>query len=654
VAGEYELRALNGPRADIAALILGGREAGSLRATALAVVGCALPTAANTGLTSAEVRLGVEAEATSLLEAVASGDQSDVPDSVRIELYVYAMTQAGEIVDHSSRWVRLSLTDLAGQLPGGGVKLVDRFDLPPGEYQLRVLVREARSQQFALRVFGVVVADSGDQRISLTQPLFHDEASWLVAASDNAPLSLASALPVLVAGKPRAFALRGCHLGGAAFAARLLTRQQQPVAGAHIRFGSAEEVGVGQRVDAEIEPGELEAGLYQLEVSASSSSGAATQTLPVFITGAEGISTWTALGGLTAEPEAEDEELDLASASGSSKRIRTIERSYRKALDLLASGRLAPALTALEKLEREVLEAHDNPRKALKWLTEAQNRVTRDLLRQDPECLLPLLMLHLELHGRYVAPGNVSSHLLYATRTRIRSLAQVYSTDARQDMAPALAAMSLVDLAAVLERSGQLISALIVLREGLALDRSNTDLLLDLAYQYEHHGFRPEALDLLRRLLELDPRSDEGRLRLAMNLRRAQRRDPALTLLRQLIDNGSSEWVLAVAYQELGHDLLSHERFDEAADLLEGAVRRLPRNQRLHIELAYALDRVGRRNDSRQVIAGLPADRGQSSPRLLYRIPDRREDLQSRRDLLRHGTARLPLLAAALSGSEGD
>ena len=309
-------------------------------------------------------------------------------------------------------------------------------------------------------------------------------------------------------------------------------------------------------------------------------------------------------------------------------------------------------MASLTQLEQSALEAHPKPRKALRLLTQAQNRVTAQMLEHDPECLVPLLLLHLELQAEYASTAGTDSLLIHASRSRVRSLAQVYATDARQEMAPALAASALVELATDFARSGYLTSSLIVLREALSLDPQNTDVLLDLAYQYEHHRFHSEARDVLHRLLELDPRSDEGQLRLAMLLFQLDRDSEALALLRKLVDHARTDWVLAVAYQELAHHLLRAEHFDRAVNLLDQAIRRLPEVQRLRIELSYALDRVGRRQQAREVVAGLTPGSASASPRLNYRVPDRSERRRSRADILRHGTARLPLLTAAIQSVE--
>jgi tetratricopeptide (TPR) repeat protein len=262
-------------------------------------------------------------------------------------------------------------------------------------------------------------------------------------------------------------------------------------------------------------------------------------------------------------------------------------------------------------------------------------------------------MLHLELHSRYATEG-AAAHLVEATRARVRSLAQVYAEEARSQMAPSLAARSLVGLAESLETAGRLVSALVVLKEALTIDPTNPEAILGLAYQYEHHRLQQDATAMLKRLLELEPRSDEGRLRMAMGLLREQRSREAEELLDAVIADGRSEWVLAVAHEELARLLLREKRLGEAIRVLRSGVVRLPENQRLYLELAYALDLSGQRAAGREVVARLPRASSEPSPRLRYRVRPRGGEGGRHAELVRHGMARLPQLAIALSRIGGS
>jgi tetratricopeptide (TPR) repeat protein len=634
----------------VAALILTGGDSGSLRVAAIASPACS-------GDDPAPTNLWVELEGESLLGALGSVDESELPESARVELYVYAMTRDGEIAASLAEWVRIPLASLAETLPGGGAKLAARLALPPGEFQLRILLREPDSQQFALRVLGIEVPEPERSRPFLGTPRFDDAGDWLrvgpSGGGDGVTVGAPAALPVVAAGAQSSFSLPGCALEGARFDARLWDAGGKPARGVDVGFDAASG---GGTVRGELRVRDLATGLYRIEMSAAGPAGESSVSHPLFVgpSGAgEGAIAWTALGSLTKEGESSDPELGALDDLRSGKRVEAIATAYRQVLEQFAAGRREEGVSRLLALETEVVDGAEKPQRGLRHLTEAQNRVTRDLLDRDPECLLPLLVLHLDLQDRYLARGGVSSYLLHAARARVRGLAATYAAKAETEMAPALAAMSLVELAETLERGQQRVSALIILREAITLDPTNPDVLLDLAYQYENHGFDSDARALLERLLEIEPRSDEGRLRLAMNLLRAGRHDAAAAILTRLVRDAGTEWVLAVAYEELGQSLLQARRTDEAVRLLREGVGRLPAVQRLYIQLAYALDRNGQRRSGREVVAAMPPDDGRASPRLLYRVAPEDGSQRSRDALVRHGTARLPLLTRALTSVGG-
>jgi tetratricopeptide (TPR) repeat protein len=696
--GAPEMRALHGPRGDIAALLLGGRDGGSLRVAAAAFADCAPRRAADPNAT-----FWVELEAQSLLEAVRSAGELEPGASIRIELYAYAMTRSGEIAASLAEWVRLDVGELEAQLPGGGAKLPARFVLAPGEYQLRVLVREPRSQRFALRILGLETLaaggdagtgedgrspggdpDSGPVRPQLSSPAFPEESErWiLVRARDGGEswpvATLSSALPVLWPGRSRELLVRGCHLDGhperAELAARVTDVEGHPAAGFTFRPGSAGSAGTGRsagsgEAEGAVAAGRLELaedatrpapGLYQVHLTATNAAGQASATQPIFVApagaGQRGLA-WTALGDSANETErraGEPSTGDTGPAGVDAEvavEVAAVAGAYRRVLGLLAEGRREAAVDGLVAMQAGLAEEVARPRRAVSRLDDAQNRVTRELLEHDPECLLPVLLLHLDLERRYRQMGDASPFLLEATRSRVRALAQVYAEEASSDMGRSLAALALVELARALEQAQQRLSTLLVLREAIALDPASPEVLLDLAFQLESHGFDDEAATILERLLELAPRSDEGRLRLALSRSRAQRHAEAAELLGRVIRDGGSESVLAVAYQELGYSLIRQQRFEEAVRVLRQAVGRLPRVQRLHLELAYALDRAGQAGAARAAVVALPADDGRPSPRLSYRVPSAQGERRSSEALVRHATARLPLLGQALAAS---
>ena len=537
-----EVRPMAGPRADVAALLLGGSDSGALEALALAV-----PRAASAGPT---VDYWIELDGERLL---ADGSaEAPPPVTLRLEVYAYAMTRAGELAGHSSRRVRVPLNELGERLAAGGLLLTGRLEIEAVETQLRLLVREPRSQRFALRVLHVAAASEKDAMASLPPQLSRlspdTGEAWIVGRAAAAGATPAAAKP---------------------------TAETPPTAG---------ETSPRRRM---------------------------------------------------------------------AQRIAAIARSYRSVLDRLAGGASDRAVGELLELETTVLTPSDSRRQAGGALASAEEQVIKQLAGHDPESLLPLLLLHLGAHERYLDDRVASAYLLAATRERILDLAQRYASLTQGEMAAELAASALAELGVALDRAGLPMATQRLLSEALSLDEQHTAALLYLAFWHERRGSYSDAVPLLRRLIAVDPGSQQGRLRLALALRRLGRGDEAVRLLRQVIRDGGSDDLQTIAYQELGRVLLARGDSVEASRLLQTAVSRYPDRQRLYLQLAYALDRSGEGRRSREIIRALPADTGELSPRNLYSRRPAVGTGQSRRTLARHATARLPRLAQALAAIGG-
>ncbi len=548
---EIELHPLHGLKADVATLILAGREGGALQAAVLATP-ARVPPAGGRRTESAvdasrRVAIWVEVDGASLL---AESPPDGLATSLVAELYVYAMTPARELAASLGR--RLALP--AGELRMSRLKLATYLDLPPGEYQLHVLVREPRSQRFALRL----------------EPL-------ILAPAPGAPAAEAPAI----------------------------------------------EGGWLVDLRADLDP---------------SAPGDAADS---------GFFAWNPLHRLQGDGAAEEsrrETIELVRRT--SKRIRAAADAYRNVLDRLASGRLDDAVDRLRDLEREV-GAHEDSQRA--WeLAVAQDQVIQQLAEDDPESLLPLIVLHRERHVRALQESRLNAFHSTSTRQRIVTLARTYGEKAQTDLAPKLAAVALADIGASYVRGQMDAIGLPILESALALDDDNVAALFCLAFVDERGGRYEDSAGVLRRALALVPASEEGRLRLALGLRRLGLADEAAALLRRLVEEISEDWLLTIAYEELGRLLLTLKGPEAAARLLEQGVSRLPEQQRLYAQLSYVLDRSGERQRGREVLAEMPADTGRASPRRLYSEPPCKG--RGRRELLlRHATARLPVLGRVLA-----
>jgi tetratricopeptide (TPR) repeat protein len=635
---------LPGLKADVAALLLSGRESGTLRAAVLAVPH---PGEEAEGDGKTDVDVWVEIDGGHLL------GEGETPESLRVEVHAYAMAEAGTLAGAFSQAFSLPLEEHGDALAAGGVKFAGRLRLVPGEHELRLLVRETRSQRFVLRVLPLAVPAPGGPYLG--PPLFADEGgAWIPvrAAGDAAPANgdAPAALPVLAAGRTHTAWLWTSD-PGARLAARLLDAERRP----RTDVGVRPEAGAARPLAAAFEVPDLATGNYVLETSLDV-DGRPSSNLPVYVLGAEfdaGGVAWTGIDRLAAEPERRREALDLAAKRRARKRHETIVRAYRGVLERLASGAPGEALDDLAHLEREALEATEDDARAA--LAAAQDEVVAGLAEAAAESLVPVLYLHMESHDRYAA--DKETFLTLHARERVIAVARRYAAgaDARNELAPSLAASALSGMGMRLLRSRQPVAGRRMMEEALALDPRNATALLELALDDERHGEYAGAADRLRRLLAIRPRSDEGRLRLALNLRRGGQPREAARWLRRVIDDGTEDWLLALAYQELARLMIAEERPGHAVRLLEAGVSRLPRERRLAVQLAYALDRDGNGRRGRDVLdAALErADGSGPSPRLLYSRRPQGAVEDDRPALFRQSMARLAVLAGAL-GRAGE
>ena len=356
------------------------------------------------------------------------------------------------------------------------------------------------------------------------------------------------------------------------------------------------------------------------------------------------------VGNLDLSQESVAEQDFLGERSG--KQIGAIAAGYRQVLRRLAEGKTADAVAGLRQLEGEALELDPRHSRSSQWLTAGVDRVVGEIAEHSPDSLLPILVLHTEVLTLYLEDPRADPFRIDLTLRRILEVARTIALGAGEDLPVTLSSSVLADTGVVLDQTARLQSARRMYESALELDDENPIALLNLAYLLERRGDYRGAVQLLRRLLDVDPRSSEGSLRLALSLRRlGQQRAEQEAILQRLIRESPAEWLLAIAYEELGDLLTAGERFEEARQLLENGISRLPSQQRLYVQLAYVLDRSGRKRDALEVVDRIPADLGRVSPRHLYTHRPY-DGGPVRSDLLRHATARISVLAAELDRLE--
>jgi hypothetical protein len=643
--------------ADAAALLVSGQEGGALPFALLALP---LP---GTG-ERARVAVRVEIDGETLLAATAE-------PPVRAEVYLYALDERGRIGDSLLEVVEVDAERLGDELAAGGAALAGQLALLPGAYTLRALVRAPSTGVLGLHALPLAVPDFRRGEPALLPPLFPAPAGgWLeVSASRGAvpPDVLgtagATARAVLAPGAAATAELPAWRTGeagevtlearadaagqgeGAAVAlpARVTGRRATSIAGLDV-------------LTVAFETGSLAPGSHALTASlAGARSAAAAVTVAA---GAEG-TTWAQLGDAS-EPAVAAAAPGTRTAARPARRNRAaaaaLRTAFRETLRRLAAGEAAAARAALRDLE--VAELGGARPAAPEALAEVELGVAVDLAAAQPEALVPILLLYQQLHREHLEaqrylPAAHAAEMTFA-------LADLYAGRGGPAARP-LAARLLVSVAlADLDRPlGGF--ALRALREALALYPDDEVALLTLAVEAERRALYREAVERLERLRRLRPADAEVRLRLAVNLARVGNEREARRLLEELMRAASAgatadtadDWPVAVAFHELARLLLAAEEPAAAERTARAGLARFPRDEKLALLLALALDLQGRSAEARQELGALTPD-GESaaSPRHRYaRLPEGAL-ARARRDLERSAAERLPSLAAALAGRE--
>lgn len=672
LAYDLQARSLRGLPSSMAALILSGGDGGEVLFAPLALAlgpaeGEPEGGSAPEGGPRRLVALLLEVDGASLL-----GEASTA--KAALEVYAYALTPRGEVAGFLSQTVPLDLDALGEAISMGGLKLLTHLDLPAGRYELRVLVHEPGSGRFGLVALPLEVPHGAG---ALSPPVVAEpEAPWLLVAEPPRPggrsvdfaarlarvgLPLPSTLPVLGGDAAELDALLYLPPGAVppgAVRARLRkvvdgSRVEAPVA---VLSDSATGVGGLRRLRLRM-PLKMGAGSYFLRLAARGRDREIeSPEIGVVVRGASasGFPVWTDVQRrIRGEPPRAELEIGTArrAKARTAQLTRATSAAYRTVLRRLASGDRDAAVEDLLRIEEQALgRAEGRP----PLLLEAETAVVESVAAADPEALVPVANLHLLAHHRSWAAHRFD--LAAHARAMAAAVAERYAS-AGGDGAAEIAAEVLAAVGDDLERAGVVHAARERLEKALQLDPRNGFVLLRLAASYERDGEYGRAADLLEDLVAADPKAPAARLRLAVNLLRLGKRQRGLAVLGRLIREHNPDWVLVVAYEELAKDRLRSGDPDGAVTVLRRGLARLPDQGRLAIQLAYTLDRAGRRRDAVAALERLSVSAGsEASPRHLYSVwpAGGREELDA--SLARAALLRLGALGHALppgGGREG-
>jgi tetratricopeptide (TPR) repeat protein len=600
--------ALRGIRPQVAALAMGGEQGGEL-----AISAAAIPVPGRIDGDRVSVLLFVEIDGATLL------DHDGERELARVDLYAYAVTPEGGVEGHLAQAIPVDVARLGDAIWQSGLKLYGELGLPPGQYQVRVLVRSFHSGVYGLRSLGVEVSQPGapPSLVAVVPPPAQRD-SWLPvrpwrpmdAPSAPYPFLLGeravspSALPVAVTGA----AVDGFLFSPSFPRERLRLRGTlEPAKAAGVRPQAVSfELGEPassphsplQALPFRFQAPELEPGDYTLRLALEDRSGAelGETYLPLLIVRGgwrERHLLWTDLRwlldgeDLALLRQAPGTEGDLTSRrarrEAERRRREDLSDGYRQVLAILGRGSSSAARGALVELERGVLGP--DSRRELAALRATQLTVAESLVESRVESLLPLLALHDELYRSYSQRHLFS--LAAHSRSLVERLAELYVENGGSLI---LGAHALASLGGSQQHANLHTTSQQLFRRALELDPDNRAALVGLAAGLEKHGQQREATVLLRRLVEAHPDFAEGRLRLALALRRQGDAAGAQELLDELWEAAAPGWIVALAAQELARMHLAAGASGRAVALLEEAIARAPGEPASYALLAHAYD----------------------------------------------------------------
>ena len=664
--------------ADVAALLVQGVEGGGLPLVTNVLREW---TAAGPGEASRfRVPVIIEAGGAPLLTLDRGAEPGGTLD---LELYLYAVDDAGAVVEHLARTVEVRLDRLGEALAATGVRFIEAVELPAGDYSLRILVVEPISRLFGLAVENVEVSGAEDRPKGewMAPPRVQSScAPWLVArltgsttaqVQDEYDKLLSGSLlrnmesrSVLMGGESSRLSAvsSGPWTGSDSDSAVEVRLTREGVAGDAARIESVTVTTLssgGRFFDVVFEVPLLSEGLYQLTITSTSSdadeSGVRSPAVDVWLTAggdpATDCPTWTKLRQQSVLAASGTRHEELSESASDRRRRAAIRATYLNVLkQLAATGDSAAAVDSLGSMEEDIVKSGPQH---YGTLFETELRLVRKLATRDPECLVPILTLHHEAYESHYQKRRFS--LAGHSRLLVGETIEWFIEEVEAPQNPGPLTDLMTSLAEYAERHRMMFESQALLRRVLELRPEHESARLLLALSYERVGFHERAQRELEELLSYNAKIPEASLRQAVMLTREGDFEAAVPLLRRLVRERPEEWVLALSFQTLAQSLGRLGRPDEALETLRQAVARLPSEQRLHVQLAYWLDRSGRRAEATEVLTRIPiAEKATASHRLRYSEHASSIVAPVRRRLAADVSVRLPRLAVAVSQAVGD
>jgi hypothetical protein len=111
--------------------------------------------------------------------------QGETAAATPVEIYAYASDANGTLTDYLTQQMSLDLKRLKERLEAGGIKYYGTLFLPPGQYTVRALVRNASTGRSAVNALALQVPAIPGSSPTVLPPFFQDSADrWLMVKSN--------------------------------------------------------------------------------------------------------------------------------------------------------------------------------------------------------------------------------------------------------------------------------------------------------------------------------------------------------------------------------------------------------------------------------------------------------------------------------------
>lgn len=221
------------------------------------------------------------------------------------EVYIYAMDSGGAVHDFVAQTLGLDVSKAGAQLRQSGLKFFGHVDLYPGDYTIRVMVRNGATGASSLRVVPVRVPAFAEAGPFLLPAFFPEAAGkWLMAReapregqAQNVPYPfmqdqqpyIPASKPVLTPGQDAPLSLVAYNLGSGDIKAqaKVLSLDGKEMGAGDLKL-LGKESGSPSRLKGSFRPPALQPGEYRLQVTLVDPSGATHSSTTGFVVGGGG------------------------------------------------------------------------------------------------------------------------------------------------------------------------------------------------------------------------------------------------------------------------------------------------------------------------------------------------------------------------------